>query len=82
MEKLLNDPLPLLQDDERIYLNVPYLGRGFAKEANCRFDPVKKLWYTGVYNTFLCNLIKLYGVNEVTSDKVRRLIKERMESSQ
>ena len=42
MQKILNDPLPQLPEDERIYLNVPYQERNFAKIANCGFDKEKK----------------------------------------
>ena len=47
------DPLPTLEEDDRIYLNVPYMARDFAKEAHCGFDSVKKLWFTGIHNTFI-----------------------------
>lgn len=30
-QKKLEDPLPKLPEDERIYLNVPYMARDFAK---------------------------------------------------
>lgn len=42
MQKILNDPLPQLPEDERIYLNVPYQERNFAKITNCGFDKEKK----------------------------------------
>ncbi len=79
-EKISQDPLPPLQEDERIYLNVPYMARGFAKSTNCRFDNVKKLWFTGPFNSFLCELVSLYGVNEITSEKARRLLEEKLEN--
>lgn len=52
-----------LTEDERIYLNVPYMAKGFAKITNCRFDSEKKLWFTGLHNSHLNTLVKLYGVN-------------------
>lgn len=38
-QKKLEDPLPKLPEDERIYLNVPYMARDFAKYSHCGFDP-------------------------------------------
>ena len=37
-QKKLEDPLPKLPEDERIYLNVPYMARDFAKYSHfgCR----------------------------------------------
>lgn len=60
-EKIMNDPLPPLEEDERIYLNVSYKARGFAKVTNCGFDSIKKLWFTGVHNTFILQLVDLYS---------------------
>ena len=69
LKKILEDPLPPLQEDERIYLNVPFKAKGFARCCNCGFDSRKKLWFTGVHNTFLKELIDLYGINNATSEK-------------
>lgn len=33
--------LERLKEDERIYLNVPYVRRGFAKYTRCGFEPEK-----------------------------------------
>lgn len=72
-----NDLLPPLTEDERIYLNVPYMARGFAKASNCGFDSQKKLWFTGSHNANLERLIELYGVNdEATSDKAKSLLND------
>ena len=46
-QKKLEDPLPKLPEDERIYLNVPYMARDFAKYSHCGFDPERKLWVHG-----------------------------------
>ena len=65
-EKILaeevEDPLPKLPEDERIYLNVPYMARDFAKYSHCGFDPERKLWFTGSLNRNLYDLVELYGV--------------------
>lgn len=68
-QKKLEDPLPKLPEDERIYLNVPYMARDFAKYSHCGFDPERKLWFTGSLNRNLYDLVELYGVNEATSEK-------------
>ena len=77
-DKILEDPLPPLPEDERIYLNVTYKAKGFAQYANCGFDPEKKLWFTGSQNSHLYALVKLYGVNEATSENAKRLLKEKI----
>ncbi len=79
IEKKINDPLPPLPEDERIYLNVPYMARDFARYSHCGFDPEKKLWFTGSLNRNLCALVELYGVNEATTEKAKRLLKEKLE---
>lgn len=79
LEKMMNDPLPPLPEDERIYLNVPYMARDFAKYSNCGFDADKKLWFTGCANANLQALVDLYGVNEATSEKARLLLKGKLE---
>lgn len=76
--KKIDDPLPPLPEDERIYFNVPYMARDFAKYSNCSFDPDKKLWFTGVLNSHLYALVQLYGVNEETSEKAMQLLKEQL----
>ncbi len=82
MEKILEDPLPPLAEDERIYFNVPYMANGFAKLSHCGFDPEKKLWFTGPHNANLRSLVELYGVNEATSEKARQLLKEKLEKAE
>jgi hypothetical protein len=79
LKKMINDPLPPLPEDERIYLNVPYMARNFAKCTHCRFDSVRKLWFTCCANAFLQELVDLYGVNETTSEKAQQLLKEKLE---
>lgn len=61
-QKKLEDPLPKLPEDERIYLNVPYMARDFAKYSHCGFDPERKLWFTGSLNRNLYDLVELYGI--------------------
>lgn len=75
-KKILENPLPLLPEDERIYLNVPFENMHFARACNCDFDSNKKLWSTGIHNTFLHELVALYGVNNVTSEKAMLMLKE------
>ena len=74
----MEDPLPPLPEDERIYLNVPYMARDFAKYSHCGFDPERKLWFTGCLNANLRSLIHLYGVNEATSEKAMQLLREKI----
>lgn len=74
-QKKLEDPLPKLPEDERIYLNVPYMARDFAKYSHCGFDSERKLWFTGSLNRNLYDLVELYGVNEATSEKAKALMK-------
>lgn len=78
VEKIIKDYLSPLPEDERIYLNVPYMARGFAKSSNCRYDPEKKLWFTDLLNANLRTLIDLYEVNEATSDNAKQLLKEKI----
>lgn len=66
---MLENRLPRLEEDERIYLNVDYIAGGFAKYAHCGFDKDKKLWFTGSLNANLQALIELYGINKITSEK-------------
>ena len=49
-QKKLEDPLPKLPEDERIYLNVPYMARDFAKYSHCGFDPERKLRFNEPVN--------------------------------
>lgn len=74
MERSLKQPLPHLAEDERIYLQVDYRARYFAKVCNCGFDGNKKLWFTGAYNANLKHLVDMYGVHDVTSDKAMALM--------
>ena len=76
IEKIIKNPLPPLTEEERIYLTVPYMARGFAQYSHCGFDSEKKLWFTGLHNSNLRVLIKLYEVNEATSEKAKRLLKK------
>lgn len=78
-QKKLEDPLPKLPEDERIYLNVPYMARDFAKYSHCGFDPERKLWFMGSLNRNLYDLVELYGVNEATSEKAKALMKAKLD---
>lgn len=64
LRKMLESPLPRMTDNERIYLNVAYMDRRFARDCHCGFDRERKLWFTGAYNSNLYYLVKLYGVDE------------------
>lgn len=68
--------LPPLEEDERIYFDVPYVINGLAKSTHCGYDPDKKLWFTGCHNSNLLFLVNTYGVNENTSDKAMKLCEE------
>lgn len=70
--------MPPLPEDERIYFNVPYMARDFAKYSHCSFDPKKKLWFTGSLNANLYALVRLYGVNVATSEKAMQLLREKI----
>ena len=78
LAKKIDDPLPPLPEDERIYFNVPYMARDFAKYSHCGFDPKKKLWFTGSLNANLYALVHLYGVNTTTSEKAMQLLREKL----
>lgn len=78
-QKRFEDPLPPLPEDERIYLNVPYMARDFANYSHCGFNPVCKLWFTGCMNANLYFLVDLYGVNENTSEKAMTLMKVKLD---
>lgn len=70
--------LPPLKEEERIYLNVSYKRRYFAQSARCGFDLERKLWFTGIHNQYINELIDLYGVNEeATSKNVLAMLKDR-----
>ncbi len=78
LKKLLDNPLPALKEDERIYLNATYQTNSFAKTTHCGFDAVKKLWFTGIHNTFIKELVELYGINKATSEKAISMLNEKL----
>lgn len=81
MRKNWKPSLPLLPEDERLYLNVPYANRGFARACHCGFDSTRKLWFTGCKNTFIDELIEVYGLNEeATTEKAKQLLNSRKQS--
>lgn len=75
IKKMLEYPFPKLTDNERIYLNVTYTDRQFARICHCGFDRERKLWFTGAYNSNLYGLVRLYGVDEEhTSNDAKQLL--------
>ena len=79
LEKLIENPLPELPEDERIYFNVDYAFKGVAKCFHCRWDPVRKLWFTGCLNRKLFLLTKTFTVNEITSEKALALMERELQ---
>ena len=86
----LDGKLPRLTDNERIYLNVSYADRQFARACRCGFDRAcrcgfdreRKLWFTGACNDELGALVELYGVDdEHTSDDAKRLMRMALDTS-
>ena len=77
--KFFKNPLPLLPEDERIYFNIHYMERDIAKMWHCRFDPQRKLWFTGCLNSRLKLLVAWFEINEVTSLKARKLMQDALE---
>jgi len=78
LEKVIENPLPPLAEDERIYLNVPYMARAFAQSANCGFDQKRRLWFAGSANSNLQALVELYGINDATTEKARQMLEARL----
>lgn len=78
-KKKIESPLPPLPEDERIYFNVPYMARDFAKYAHCGFDPEKKLWFTGCKNKMLFALVHTYDVSDETSEKAKEMMRLELE---
>lgn len=72
--------LPPLNEEERVYLNVPYMARGFARACHCQFDSERKLWFTGLHNKHLLELIEMYGINEHTSPNSTQLVKTQLKN--
>lgn len=78
----LDGKLPRLTDNERIYLNVSYADRQFARACRCGFDRERKLWFMGACNDELGALVELYGVDEEhTSDDAKRLMRMALDTS-
>ena len=67
--------------DKRIYLHIDYKPRRFSEYSNCRFDPEKKLWFTGPYNTNLEALIDTYGIHEATSETALAVLKDKLNNN-
>lgn len=78
LENMKTNHLPVLKEEERIYLTVSYKANGFAKCCNCGYDSEKKLWFTGLANSNLKALVDLYGVNEATSERMIQLLEEKL----
>jgi len=50
-DRLANEAIGLTKCPyEKIYLNVPYAEKDFAKEHGARWDPKKKKWWTKEVN--------------------------------
>lgn len=79
LKKMFENPLPQMDEDNRIYFEVPYIDRGFAKSCHCRFDPDKKLWYTGCLNRWLTLLVDVYDVSDQTSPNARKMLETALE---
>ncbi len=77
--KKLENPLPPLQEDERIYFEVPYMARGMARHCHCGFDPDRKLWFTGCKNKMLFALVHTYDVSDETSEKAKEMMRLELE---
>ncbi len=60
----------ICSDNERVYFRVPFCDKRFVRKRRCDFDPIRKLWYTDVANTYLAELVVRYGVDGTTSDFV------------
>ncbi len=79
LEEKTRKSTPTFTKDERIYLNVTYATRSYAKYSHCGFDADKKLWFTGCLNANLYFLVDLYGVNKATSEKALALMKAKLD---
>lgn len=82
VKKMIECPLPELTDNERIYLNVTYRDKQFARACHCGFDRERKLWFTGAYNSNLYGLVRLYGVDEEhTSEDAMQLMRMALDTT-
>lgn len=76
VKKMIESPFPELTDNERIYLNVTYRDKQFARACHCGFDRERKLWFTGAYNS------NLYGVDEEhTSEDAMQLMRMALDTT-
>lgn len=78
MTKRYKKTLPPLEENEKIYFNIPYETNGLAKATHCGYDSEKKLWFTGCNNTNIIVLIKRYGINKNTSENAIKLLEEEL----
>lgn len=82
VKKMIECPLPELTDNERIYLNVTYRDKQFARACHCGFDRERKLWFTGAYNSNLYGLVRLCGVDEEhTSEDAKALMRMALDTT-
>lgn len=80
IDKVTSDPLPSVKsliEANRIYFDVPYMAKSFAKFSGCCFDAQKKLWFTGIHNSSIQELIDLYGLDDATSSEMIELLKSK-----
>ena len=70
---------PYIPEDERIYLNIPYTDRYFARFAHCEFDKTKKLWFVRTNHLLVSQLIARFGMNEATSEEAMAQLKAKTE---
>ena len=75
LKVMIQHKLNQLPEEDRIYLNVEYTDRWFARHCHCGFDTNKKIWFTGCKNTNIDLLIDCYGIHDITSDKARHSLK-------
>lgn len=54
------------------------MAKDFAQYSHCGFDTKRKLWFTGCLNANLRSLIRLYTVNEATSEKALALMNAKL----
>lgn len=78
---MIDNNLPLLSelsDSERIFFIVPYEMKNIAKELGCCFDTGKKMWFTGLNNSHLKSLTRLFEINlEYTSGEIVSKVAEK-----
>lgn len=82
MKAVMENDLPEIAEEERIYLKVRYNNRQFAQTCQCGFDDERKLWFTGIKNSNLYALIRLYGLHDATSDEMKERVNKLLAGSE